>query len=66
MLFSFVLQPWAAKNEILHLLQLQMTLPQLGSGNKQTYASACDEFRCLILKPLYVRKQQPCVAKGAV
>jgi hypothetical protein len=60
-----LLQPWAAKNEVLHLLQLQMTTPQLSSSTKQTYFSACDEFRSLVLKPMYVKKQ-PCDAKGAV
>ncbi|XP_021913117.1 Hermansky-Pudlak syndrome 3 protein isoform X3 [Zootermopsis nevadensis] len=49
--------PWAAKSEVLHLLQLQITAPQLGSSAKQTYSSACDEFRSLVLKPLYARKE---------
>ncbi|KAJ4435469.1 hypothetical protein ANN_18085, partial [Periplaneta americana] len=47
--------PWAAKNEVLHLLQLQMATTHVGSGTKQIYSSSSDEFRCLILKPMYVK-----------
>jgi hypothetical protein len=60
-----LLQPWAVKNEVLHLLQLQMITPQLSSSIKRTYCSGYDEFRSLVLKPMYVRKQL-CDAKGTV
>lgn len=59
--------PWAARSEVLHLLQLQMSMPQANSGAKQMCSSGCDEFRCLILKPLYVNTEgtQTCDRKGA-
>jgi len=44
-----------------------MSTPQLSSGAKQIHSSSCDEFRCLILKPMYVKadRKQPCDRKGA-
>ncbi|XP_023724080.1 Hermansky-Pudlak syndrome 3 protein isoform X2 [Cryptotermes secundus] len=58
--------PWAARSEVLHLLQLQMSVPQASSGTTRQMCSGSDEFRCLILKPLYMKTEetQPCDRKG--
>lgn len=57
---------WAAECEVVHLLQLHMSTLQASSSSNQVHSSVHDEFRCQILKPLYVKtdSKQPCDRTG--
>jgi hypothetical protein len=47
---------WAAECEVFHLLQLHMSTLQASNNTKHARSSGQDEFRCQILKPLYVKR----------
>jgi len=66
--YFLLLQPWAAECEVFHLLQLHMSTLQANGNTKHARSSGQDEFRCQILKPLYVKRdsKQHCDQTGAV